>query len=757
MNEVKKAWDELEEYLVKTRYSIRDPKTGEPVEKTYDEVVIRIINALKEHPKYKESEFFSKNLDLKKLEQFMRDRILITATPFLLSFGNPYTKRKGYFSCYPLGHVKDSMKGIDKMCEDMQKIYMSGGGAGIDTSKLRGKGNFVDSGQGIASGPVGFLPKFEAITGSTNQGGRRRGALLNQLDWNHPNIHDYINAKASSAIFAKVMEELPEEIRPPQNPVLSNVNISVNVFGKFWEDKKLLRKIAENMWASGDPGLLFVDNTIKHSSFRKKDNPRFSNPCGEYLAPAMTACNLLTVNAGKIARQYFDLANDHIRPGFLNQIVEVSKIACMLGNLILQMDEGYPLDKIREQTQKFRPVGVGMSGFHTALILAFNGKVPYGSEQACAFAGMVQAHLTCGTLLASAELTNHFGLAYENSKYWNAHLKELNTIINHEDMALLFTTVNQYHGFYNACTTSQAPTGSVSQFLRNIDTGIEPFYEINGIMRKVRDFEVGWREFTLYPMELYDLMKSDPLLKERVEAQTSDKISPEGQLKMLASFQKFIHTGVSKTVNVPYETTTEEVEDLVKSAKNYNLKGFTVYRIGSRDEILKKKGNGYKPLPMVEGLPSRRKGETFAFEGPYKAYITINHDSKDRIRELFIQAGNIGASLNSMMAALGMILSVSLTKNPELIEDFINTLSKIQAGEFFKCSDFFENKDIRGSSLPDLLSKILEVKKEELTGGIKKDSKKRECVGDYCPECQNLTLKRSGGCKTCDSCGYSTC
>jgi hypothetical protein len=60
------------------------------------------------------------------------------------------------------------------------------------------------------------------------------------------------------------------------------------------------------MWATGDPGLLFVDNMLKYSPLKAEDEPRFSNPCGEYLASAGSACNLITVNAARLAREVFD-------------------------------------------------------------------------------------------------------------------------------------------------------------------------------------------------------------------------------------------------------------------------------------------------------------------------------------------------------------------------------------------------------------------------------------------------------------------
>ncbi|MGL4209729.1 MAG: hypothetical protein ACRCTY_10120, partial [Candidatus Adiutrix sp.] len=299
---VEQSWRILDEYLTSTRYAVRQPQTGEPVEKNYQDVIDnRIIPKLRTL----QSPLISPER-IDELAEALRNRRIIAATPFLMAFGNPHTRRPGFFSCYPLGWVEDSLSDIETMRHKMRTIYMSGGGAGIDLSHLRPKGAPVDAGQGIASGPVGFLPDFDAVTGTTNQGGRRRGALLVQLDWNHPDIVEYVKAKNFNARLNKFIQTLPADERPAQSPHLSNMNISVNAFGDFWNQPELIKLIAGNMWATGDPGLLFIDNMLKYSPLKGDDEPRFSNPCGEYLASAGSACNLITVNAAKAAREVFD-------------------------------------------------------------------------------------------------------------------------------------------------------------------------------------------------------------------------------------------------------------------------------------------------------------------------------------------------------------------------------------------------------------------------------------------------------------------
>ncbi|MDR2935445.1 MAG: hypothetical protein LBV70_06180 [Candidatus Adiutrix sp.] len=768
------AWQTIDEYLTSTRYAVRDPKTGRPLEKNYREILEkRLLPKLRSLKAPLPARF-------KRLAEAMTARHLIPATPFLMSFGNPHTRRPGFFSCYPLGWVEDSLEAIEAMRRKMRTIYMSGGGAGVDLSRLRAKGEPVDAGQGIASGPVGFLPDFDAVTGTTNQGGRRRGALLIQLDWNHPDIVEFVESKNFNAKLNRFIQTLPPDERPAQGTVLSNMNISVNVFGDFWQRRELIGLIAGNMWATGDPGLLFVDNMLKYSPLRAEDEPRFSNPCGEYLASAGSACNLITVNAARLAREVFDeLAaaraapawsgdpsySDEFSRRFWRRLAETSYLACFLGNLVLNCDEGYPLEEIRLKTQALKPVGVGLSGFHTALLLAFRGTVNYGSPEARLFARRTQAWLTLGTLKISAELAEATGQVYENRDFWPAHLAELGQTLAEspardfeEYLAPLLKTAADLGGFHNCLTTSQAPTGSVSVFLRNIDTGIEPFFAL-AQRRRVRDAARGWLEFTLRPAELADLFEKHPDFHRLAEAQTALRLSPQDQLGMLAAFQYHCHTGVSKTINLPGETTAADIEQLIIESRDLRLKGFTVYRDSALDGILApadQKTDGQ----AVSDIGGDRESRTFtAKSANLTAHITLTHDDHHNIREVFVSAGDVGAVINSIFTALGMIISVALREVPGLFDRFVKVLCKVSTGERFIIRTHMCKTPLVAASLPQLIGRLMMLRKEYLkkpqTGPLDPPA---ELGGyDLCPECQELSLRREGSCRKCDRCGFSTC
>ncbi|MDR1165215.1 MAG: hypothetical protein LBO66_04955 [Deltaproteobacteria bacterium] len=787
LKSVFEAWETFDKYLTTTRYAVRDPLSGQPQESDYQDIIARrIVPKLASIQSPIADEGLTEDLVIALLT-----RQLIPASPLLMSFGNPHTRRPGYFSCYPLGFVGDSLQEIEEMRHKMRTIYMAGGGAGVDISKLRPKGSAVDMGQGVASGPVGFLQDFDAVTGTTNQGGRRRGALLVQMDWDHKDIRDFIQAKNFNSKLNKFIQTLPPEERPAQSPHLSNMNISVNAFGEFWNEPEIIDLVARNMWATGDPGLLFVDNMLKYSPLRASDEPRFSNPCGEYLASSGTACNLITVNAARLARiTHNQLTAEGLSPQldlkgwtrafgpkFWSYLGRMASLATYLGNLILEFDEGYPLPEIREKTQEKKPVGVGLSGFHTALLLAYWGEAPYGSTEAVSFAQATQASLTLGTLGMSATLARKTGWVYENAPYWTGHLAELGETFSASGLADvaepiladLRHLVEEKGGFFNCLTTSQAPTGSVSAFLRNIDTGIEPYYAL-AVERRVRDADAGWLNFTLRPAELSDLFRQYPDFHARAEEQTALKLSPAEQLAMLAAFQRHNHTGVSKTVNLPASATVEDVKELITLSRDMRLKGFTVYRDTSLEGVISVVSPQPEQAPdgpdrqverdeaSDEDIGDDRPGRIYkARSSSLNAHITLSHDSHNNIREVFVSAGDVGADVNAIFTAFGMILSVALRKAPFLFESLVKVLSKVKMDQRVIIRTKMSEEPIVGNSLPQAIGFLMRLRKDYLDKGCPVPVPHALGAYDLCPECQKLSLRREGSCRKCDNCGYSTC
>ncbi|HDJ96587.1 MAG TPA: hypothetical protein ENG45_00760, partial [Candidatus Aenigmarchaeota archaeon] len=147
--------------------------------------------------------------------------------------------------------------------------HNSGGGIGVNYSKLRPEGDVVASTGGVSSGPVSFMRIIDVVTDVVKAGGKRRGACMGILEIWHPDIEKFISAKEKEG-------------------VLSNFNISIAItpdFWKYYEGNKdyplrnprdgkiwktvnaryLLESAAMMAWKSGDPGVIFLDNLNKRN------------------------------------------------------------------------------------------------------------------------------------------------------------------------------------------------------------------------------------------------------------------------------------------------------------------------------------------------------------------------------------------------------------------------------------------------------------------------------------------------------------
>jgi ribonucleoside-diphosphate reductase alpha chain len=717
-----KEWNRFEKYLVRERYAVRDPKTGKSVEKNLADVLKRI----------------SKEFSYPGIAKALSNIEFITATPFLMNGGNPHTQRKGYYSCYPLGNVEDSTEAIFNMERDLVTIFQHSGGGGIDVSGIRPKGSPVDQGQGTASGPVSFAKGYSHLSARISQGGKRRGALMIQADWDIKDIKDLITFKGN-------------------NPgIYTGCNVSVNVTSdKFWDDEELIQLIAEYIWKSGDPGLLFTQKSLDNTPVPQKFNPVFSNPCGEYLSTKDTACNLLTVNLQKCLNGKF--------ADFLTNVYEKAKLAAIAGNEILDMGGFPPIERIAKNTMKFRPIGIGFTGLQHAMNYF---DISYADEhEAPNFAKATQLALMLGSMQGSLDYADYYKqktgkklevrewnidyakrIAQEAKEFagqlprkatWQKHIKRI------------FDTVIKQGGLYNSVTTSQAPTGSISQLMQVACTGVEPYFSMIQ-SRRVKDADGSWKEFTLVPLEFYDY---DEKKLDWVESQTAHNITPLQQIRLLEACQTFNHTAVSKTINLPASTTVDDIKEMLFIARDSKLKGVTMFRDSSMTGVLSDSAAkaAEKPGIPFSDLP-QRYGSTFKFSGPASLYVTANKGENDHIREVFINTTKSGSTIHGMCESLGRVISVALQHDYRLVGKIARTLEDISSDSVWSSSSMG-----RVFSIPAALAKVLDNCAPEINGKEDPDPYEEPSSYSSCPSCGKLTLRRSGGCSQCVSCGYSTC
>ena len=202
-------------------------------------------------------------------------------SPTLMNAG----KELGQLSaCYVIP-VEDSMEGISKALSAQSLIQKSGGGTGFSFGRLRPKGDIVKKTSGVASGAISFMQLFDKMTDVVKQGGTRRGANMGILPYWHPEIEEFITLKSKPGVmenfnisvaiddkFMKAVEnnEDIELINPRSKEVVSKLNA-----------RKLFNKLVESAWATGDPGIIFIDrmNNTNSNPTPHLGEIEATNPC----------------------------------------------------------------------------------------------------------------------------------------------------------------------------------------------------------------------------------------------------------------------------------------------------------------------------------------------------------------------------------------------------------------------------------------------------------------------------------------------
>jgi ribonucleoside-diphosphate reductase alpha chain len=238
---------------------------------------------------------------------------------------------------------------------------------------------------------------------------------------------------------------------------------------------------------------------------------------------------------------------------------------------------------------------------------------------------------------------------------------------------------------------------------------------------------------------------------------------------MQACFQKYVHASISKTINMPGSATKDDCAEALLMAWKLGLKGITIYRTGSREDVVlslkeKEKAPALTPTaasPMravPEKIPSlsidRPKelaGRTYLCQsGCCRLYVTVNlMDNKPM--EVFIRTvGSGGCDANS--SALGRAISTGL-QNGVPYGKFVKQFAKVN------CITAIKNPSSEGHSCADVVGRCIELSAKNQSvatlsdWNITKTGEKR-----LCPECRE-PLDFGEGCNQgiCKHCGWSGC
>jgi ribonucleoside-diphosphate reductase alpha chain len=654
-------------------------------------------------------------------------------------------------ACFVLP-VADSMESIFGAVRDTAIIHKSGGGTGFSFSRLRPAGDQVQSTQGVSSGPVSFMRVFNQATEAVKQGGTRRGANMGVLRVDHPDILEFIRCKsdgdfANFNISVALTEEFMEAVRTGTAYDLRNPRDG-SCAGEL-DARDVHELIIEMAWATGDPGIIFIDRINGDNPTPRQGEIESTNPCGEQPLLPYEACNLGSVNLSRMA------ATREGRPDLdWDRLADVVHRGVRFLDDVIDMND-YPLPKIAEVARGNRKIGLGVMGWADLLIRL---DIPYDSEEAVALGEKAMGFIDAEGKSASRKLAEERGSFpnFEGSVYDGAEGGPIR----------------------NATVTTIAPTGTLS-IISNCSSGIEPLFAVSYV-RTVMDndrlvevnpaFEDVAVKRGFYNRDLMALIAEHGSLADIDEVPedvrrvfvTAHDIAPVWHVRMQAAFQKHTDNAVSKTVNFSNEATVADVREVYRLAHELGVKGVTIYRDGSKQNQVLSTGKtaGAQADPSRAGeieprpRPQVTVGRTEKIKtGCGNLYVTINADEHG-LCEVFTQMGKSGGCASSQSEALSRLISMSLRAgvDPSAIVKHLRGIrcpspTWAEGGKVLSCAD----------AVGIALEHFVEWQATgESPTAVVKNTDRLDNLSGACPECGG-TLEHESGCAVCRTCGFSKC
>src|SRR5579862_11522 len=704
-------------------------------------------------------------------------------------------------ACF-INSVKDDMESIMGLARTEGMLFKWGSGTGTNFSSLRGSRESL-SGGGIASGPVSFMKGFDAFAGVIKSGGKtRRAAKMVILNVDHPDIAEFIDSKVKEERKAHVLIEQGYDQSIDGEAYSSiffqNANHSVRVTDQFmqaaeedrdwwtknvndgtpadkYSARELLHRMAESAWQCGDPGMQYDTTVNRWHTCKATDRINASNPCSEYMFLDDTACNLASLNLLKFlgANGMFDVE------GFRHAVdVTISAQEILVDNA------SYPTPRIEKNSHEYRPLGLGYANLG-ALLMSMG--VPYDSDAGRDICGAITALMTGEAYYQSSKIAERMGpfQGYPRNReamldVIRMHRDSLRPIKEESVQPQLLRAAKEAwdnalnngekFGYKNSQVSVLAPTGTIGFMMDCDTTGIEPDLALvkhkrlvgGGVIKIVNNtvpsalMRLGYSGDEVSQIVDYidknAKIEGAPYLKPEDFAVFDCSLTPagggrsiawRGHLRMMAAAQPFISGAISKTINMPEESTVEDIMQAYTESWKLGLKAVAIYRDNSkRSQPLSaanvKKENRAAETPAVapvsmnstlapviaapaeepesdgqqelfvrtqrRKLPDERRSITHKFSlGGHEGYLTVGMYDDGAPGEIFIKMAKEGATLSGLMDGIALSISIGLQYGvplKALVGKLMNTR--------FEPAGYTQNPDIRfASSVLDYLARWL--------------------------------------------------
>ncbi len=749
-------------------------------------------------------------------------------------------------ACF-INSVSDSLESILDLAKTEGMLFKWGSGTGTNLSSIREE-NAGLWGGGRASGPLSFMKGFDAFAGVIKSGGKtRRAAKMVILNTEHPDIEQFVwckakeEKKAHTLIDAGYDSSLDGEayssvfFQNANNSVRASdefMRAAVTEDGDWWtrsvvggqpvnrfKAKDLMRQIADATHQCGDPGMQFDTTINKWHTSKNTARINASNPCSEYMFLDDSACNLASLNLMKFVGPDGQFDAEAFR-----QAVDTVTLA----QEIIVDNASYPTERIAKNSHEFRPLGLGFANLGSLLM---SMGIPYDSDQGRDLAGAISAIMCGQAYLTSARIAEAVGpcAGYAVNEepfidvirmHWNA----VNGIDSKRVPPALFAAAEEcWHmayelgakvGFRNAQTTVIAPTGTIGFMMDCDTTGIEPDLALvkykklvgGGVIKIVNQtvpqalIKLGYSpaqvEQIVTHIDSTGTIEAAPALKTEHLAVFDCSFRPQngvrfihhmGHIRMMAAVQPFISGAISKTINMPEESTVEDIMNAYTESWRLGLKAVAIYRDNSKrvQPLSSGTGKGEKKQagavtaaavptnekivyrPVRRKLADERQSVTHKFSiGGHEGYITVGLYEDGTPGEVFISMAKEGSTISGLMDTLATSISYGLQYGVPL-KFFVDKFSHVR----FEPSGWTGNQQVPyAKSIIDYIFRWLGarflgiVDPAEAGSTLKLRPTEPEpqqalpfeanVVSDapLCAECGSM-MTRNGSCYKCENCG----
>lgn len=689
-------------------------------------------------------------------------------------------------ACF-INSVEDRMESIMELAKTECMLFKWGSGAGSNLSTIRSSREFLSGGgtaSGPVSFMRGY-DAFAGVIKSG--GKTRRAAKMVILDVDHPDIKEFVWSKASEEKKAWALIDAGYDggFNVPggayDSIYFQNANHSVRVTDTFMQAVKdktsfctkgvanidfteehdacaLMQDISDAAWLCGDPGMQY-DTTINDwHTCPNTEKIYASNPCSEYMFLNDTACNLASLNL-------MTYRNDD---GEFDVESFVQAIALTItAQEIIVPNASYPTPGIGKNSHDFRPLGLGYTNLGALLMVR---GLPYDSDEGRAYAGAITALMGGEAYAQSARVAKttgpfpgyavnerpmlrvigkHRDAVEDISSSWSAMAKSpiYKAARQSWDDAL---TLGRDHGFRNAQVTVLAPTGTISFMMDCSTTGVEPDIALIKYKKLVGG---GYFKIVNHAVpEALERLGYEPAAKKVIvdylldegtiegapgfklehlavfdcafkAAKGSRTIAPMGHVRMMAAAQPFLSGAISKTVNMPANSTVEEISDVYMKAWELGVKAIAIYRDGCKrtqplstsldsgnddaqeavtleQAVAESATSAVMSAGRRRRLPAERPAITHKFSiAGHDGYITAGMYEDGQPGEIFIVMSKEGSTISGLMDSFATSISLCLQYGVPisvLVDKFSFTR--------FEPSGFTDNPRIRmAKSIPDYI------------------------------------------------------